>query len=64
MGKGVFKRCLSVILTVSLLLGLCACISSGGSDGAAEITIAYQGGIGYAPVHILEAKALIESNYK
>lgn len=64
MGKGVFIRCLSVILTVSLLLGLCACSSSGGSDGAAEITIAYQGGIGYAPVHILEAKALIESNYK
>lgn len=29
-----------------------------------KLTIAYQGGIGYAPVHILEAKKLIETNYK
>ena len=27
------------------------------------MTIAYQGGIGYAPVHIMEAKKLIEKNY-
>ena len=30
----------------------------------AKLTIAYQGGIGYAPVHIIEQKKLIESNYK
>ena len=28
-----------------------------------SITIAYQGGIGYAPVHIMETKQLIENNY-
>lgn len=30
----------------------------------AKLTIAYQGGIGYAPVHILEQQKLIEANYK
>ena len=34
------------------------------SAETAKLTIAYQGGIGYAPVHILEAKKLIEKNYK
>lgn len=34
------------------------------SAESAKLTIAYQGGIGYAPVHILEAKKLIEKNYK
>ena len=29
-----------------------------------KLTIAYQGGIGYAPVHILQARKLIETNYK
>ena len=34
------------------------------SAESAKLTIAYQGGIGYAPVHVLEAKKLIEKNYK
>lgn len=38
--------------------------SSASSSQNAKLTIAYQGGIGYAPVHILEQKKLIESNYK
>ena len=41
--------------------------TQGSTDPAsqnAKLTIAYQGGIGYAPVHILEQKKLIESNYK
>ena len=28
-----------------------------------SLTIAYQGGIGYAPVHVMEAQKLIEKNY-
>ena len=37
--------------------------SSSQPKSSKSITIAYQGGIGYAPVHMMEAKHLIESNY-
>ena len=45
-----------------MVFGLTGC---GGAkkDGEKTVTIAYQGGIGYAPVHILEAKKLIEKHY-
>ncbi|MBR3971536.1 MAG: ABC transporter substrate-binding protein [Ruminococcus sp.] len=53
---------LSIILCVCMVFGLTGC---GGAkkDGEKTVTIAYQGGIGYAPVHILEAKKLIEKHY-
>ena len=33
------------------------------NENSATITIAYQGGIGYAPVHVMEAKKLVEKNF-
>ena len=57
------KKLLAIILCLGVLFCLAAC---GGSEDKTEtqtITIAYQGGIGYAPVHIMEAKKLIEKNY-
>ena len=57
------KKLLAIILCLGALFCLAAC---GGTEDKTEtqtITIAYQGGIGYAPVHIMEAKKLIEKNY-
>lgn len=57
------KKLLAIILCLGVLFCLAAC---GGTEDKTEtqtITIAYQGGIGYAPVHIMEAKKLIEKNY-
>ena len=62
------KRALALIAAVlAFVLLFSACSSSGGTTAKPEaksITIAYQGGIGYAPVHIIETKKLIEANYK
>lgn len=60
-----YKKLLALVLSACTALSLAAC-GSGSSDDAdtgKELTIAYQGGIGYAPVHILEAKNLIQENY-
>lgn len=63
------KKVVALVLGVSMVFALAAC---GGAGGAAQstdnseekkITIAYQGGIGYAPIHVLEKKDLIEANY-
>ena len=57
------KKLVAIILCIGVLFCLAAC---GGNEDKPEtqtITIAYQGGIGYAPVHIMEAKQLIEKNY-
>ena len=73
-----FKKITAIILCLGVLFCLAACGGNGDNSGTtadstqnntdkaetAELTIAYQGGIGYAPVHILEAKKLIEKNYK
>ena len=62
------KKIFALMLALSLMLLSTACGSKGSNESAsgetAQITIAYQGGIGYAPVHILESKKLIEENYK
>lgn len=59
------KRILAFVLSLCIVLGLCACGSeSGKSSDKATLTIAYQGGTGYAPVHIMQAKAYIETEYK
>ncbi len=55
-------RIISMLLCVCLVFSLVAC-GDGSSDEKETLTIAYQGGIGYAPVHILEAKKIIEKNY-
>lgn len=53
-----------LILIVALVLFV---VFNGQSSKAAKnedtITIAYQGGIGYAPVHVMEAQKLVEKNY-
>jgi NitT/TauT family transport system substrate-binding protein len=56
------KKLLSVMLIFALALCLVGC-GEQANDEAKKITIAYQGGIGYAPIHVLEAKELIEANY-
>ena len=55
-------RIISMLLCACLVFSLVAC-GDGSSDEKETLTIAYQGGIGYAPVHILEAKKIIEKNY-
>lgn len=57
------KRIFAALLAIAMIFALCSCGTDEGKEETAKITIAYQGGIGYAPVHILEAKKLIESNY-
>ena len=59
------KKFVAIILCLGVIFCLAAC---GGKEDKTEtktqtITIAYQGGIGYAPVHVMEAKNLIEKNY-
>lgn len=57
------KKMTALIMTMLMLFTLTSC---GGKkqEATEEITIAYQGGIGYAPVHILEAKGYIEEIYE
>ena len=57
------KKLLPVILALTIIFCFAACKDSGEENTSKTLTIAYQGGIGYAPVHILEAKKLIEKNY-
>lgn len=57
------KKILAILLCLGILLSLSACKGSEESNRVKTLTIAYQGGIGYAPVHIMEAKELIEKNY-
>ena len=55
------KKILSIILALAMLSVFAGCSSN--DEETKTITIAYQGGIGYAPIHIMEAKQLIEENY-
>lgn len=65
------KKLVALLLSVSMVFALTACGgsqsqgSTQSTDGGEEkkITIAYQGGIGYAPIHVMEEKDLIEENY-
>lgn len=62
----IMRKVLSVILVAVLTLTCLVAFTSCAGDDTAEtptITIAYQGGIGYAPIHIMETKGLIEKNY-
>lgn len=56
------KKILALLLGLSMLVCFASC---GGSDvvQTETLTIAYQGGIGYAPIHVMEAEKLIEENY-
>lgn len=59
------KKFISLALSVAFLFTLCSCGAKNESENGDKktITIAYQGGIGYAPIHIMEAEKLIQSNY-
>ena len=56
------KRILAVVLALTMIFALSAC-GKKDENAVKTVTIAYQGGIGYAPIHILEAKELIQKNY-
>lgn len=56
------KKAFALLLCLCMLLALPACGADTGSEEK-TLTIAYQGGIGYAPVHIMETKQLIQENY-
>lgn len=60
-----FTSILLVFAIAALLLfsGCGAQGSASAADKPTKINIAYQGGIGYAPVHIMEAQHLIEKYY-
>lgn len=58
------KRIIAVALCLCMLGCFASCGNTNDTVNKETITIAYQGGIGYAPVHILEAKSLIETKYK
>lgn len=55
-----FKKIISILLVSALLFCLASCKSTKGET----LTIAYQGGIGYAPVHIIETNKLIQKYYE
>lgn len=57
------KRLASLVLCLVMVFCFASCVASEEKTETQTITIAYQGGIGYAPVHIMEAKKLIENNY-
>ncbi len=58
------RRAICIVLSICLTIAFTACDSnSPGSNDKKEIVIAYQGGIGYAPVHVMEVLKLIENNY-
>ena len=56
------RKISAVIICMCLVLSLFAACQSKPEE-AKKITIAYQGGIGYAPIHVMEEKKLIETNY-
>lgn len=66
------KKILAAVMATVMVFSLASCKGAGnspeiGTAGNGEkktITIAYQQGIGYAPIHIMEAKKLIEANYE
>ena len=58
--KKVLSLVLVAVLSVISVFSLSGC---GSNAEKTTLTIAYQGGIGYAPDHIMEAKKLIETNY-
>lgn len=59
------KKVIAILLVAGLVLCMTACGGKGNTENKTDttITIAYQGGIGYAPVHVMEVKKLIENNY-
>ncbi len=57
------RKFIAAALCMSLALAVTACGGETKKEEAKTLTIAYQGGIGYAPVHVMETQKLIEENY-
>ncbi len=57
------KKTICVLLALCLLLAAAGCGGGIAENSAKSVTVAYQGGIGYAPVHVMEAQKLIEKHY-
>ncbi len=48
---------------ILVCVGLCGCSSEQKSDGTNTLTVAYQYGLAYAPLVIMQEKGLVEKNY-
>lgn len=60
------KRFMALVVAATMTFCLVGCgngEAASADGGKKHLTIAYQQGIGYAPIHIMEAKKLIEANY-
>ncbi len=55
------KRLFSLLLVLCLIVSSCTACAK--ESEPLTLTIAYQGGISYAPIHVMAVKKLIESNY-
>lgn len=65
-----FVKIIAMLLCICMVFTLASCgkantneTENTNTNTKETLTIAYQGGIGYAPVHVLEAKKIIEKNY-
>lgn len=61
-----FKKLIATVLCMGMVASLAACggTAKESETEARKLTIAYQGGIGYAPIHVMEAKGLIQEHYE
>lgn len=60
------KRILNLMLCITLALNFIACVSGNSTTqdtSNISLTIAYQGGIGYAPIHVMEEKELVQKHF-
>ena len=58
------KRTAAFICCLCVIAGSAGCGNTKNAETDNTLTIAYQGGVGYAPVHVMEVKNLIEENYE
>lgn len=63
MSKGIKKKLSIVMAAMLAAASLCACGGGSEEDGTAKITVAYQYGLAYAPLTIMQEQGLIEKNY-
>ena len=65
--KKQIKKAAALLLTAALVLGTTACGTKGqqaeGTDGTTVIKVAYQYGLAYAPLTVMQEQGLIEKNY-
>lgn len=65
--KKQIKKAAALLLTAALVVGTTACGTKGqqaeGTDGTTVIKVAYQYGLAYAPLTVMQEQGLIEKNY-